>query len=158
MANYNMVRFDHVSGPGKGQELPMAASQAFARRGGKFVYISSAGTVTKVGGCGTSFRGWASVPKDTNNATNFWTSSSTANKDKVFVISGLEDIFEIPYYSAASASVNATDVGVALGIYDNDGVQSAATSCNTASECLIVTDYDTNENTVLVRIDPDFFA
>lgn len=156
MANYNQPRFDHVQGPGKGVELPVAASQAFARKGGKFVYISTAGAVTRVGDCGTSIRGWASIPKDAS-ATNFWTSSSTAKKDEIFVISGLEDIFEIPYYSA-SASVTASVVGNALGIYTDSGVQKAQEDCAAASECLIVTDYDTNENTVFVRIDPDCFV
>jgi len=155
MANYNQPKFEHVKGPGKGEQLPVAASQAFARRGGKFVYVSTAGAVTLVGDCGTSIRGWAVIPKDAS-ATNFWTSDSTAKEDEIYVISGLEDIFEIPYHNA-SASVNASVVGNALGIYNTGGVQKAQEDCAAASECLIVSDFDTNENTVWVRIKPGCF-
>jgi len=153
MANYNQIRFGHREGPGKGREYGVAASQAFARKGGKFVYMSTAGTVTLAGGCKESIFGWAEVPKDAS-ATNFWTSSATAHESKVFVIYGLEDVFEVPYYSA-SASVCASTLSVNLGIYSSGGVQMLATSCNTASECFSVVDYDKNENTVFVKIDPD---
>ena len=155
MANYNQIRFGHREGPGRGREYPMAASQGFARRGGKFVYLNSAGDVTKVSDCGSEILGWAEVPKDAT-ATNFWTSSATAKADKVFVIYGLEDVFEIPYYSA-SASVCGTTLQTALGIkaLGTGGIQMAQEDCTAASECLSVVDYDTNENTVYVKIDPD---
>lgn len=155
MANYNQIRFGHREGPGKGREYPVAASQTFARRGGKFVYLDSSGAVTIAGDCKDTLFGWAEVPKDAS-ATNFWTSSSTAKNDKVFVIYGLEDVFEIPYYNA-SASVSATVVAERLGIINSGvgGIQSAQKDCTAASECLSVVDFDANENTVYVKIDPD---
>jgi len=155
MANHNQIRFGHREGPGRGREYPVAASQAFARKGGKFVYLDSAGRVTVAGDCKEEIFGWAEVPKDAS-ATNFWTSSSTAGSDKVFVIYGLEDVFEIPYYNA-SASVSATVVAHKLGIKNTGvgGIQSAQEDCTAASECLSVVDVDANENTVYVKIDAD---
>lgn len=154
MANDNQPKFGQIEGDGKGKEYPVAASQAFARRGGKFVYLDSAGAVTIVGACGTSFKGWAVTPKDAA-ATNFWTSSATAKADSLFVISGLDNIYEIPYYTSGSASVDASVMSAALGIYMDSGVQKAQDDCTAASECLIPVDFNKKENTVLVKIDPD---
>jgi len=145
------IRYGHVEGPGKGKEYPMAASQAFHRRGGKFVY-AVAGDMTRCATAVAVVSGWAVTPKDAS-ATNFWTSSSTAGSDLVFVIQGLEDVFELPV-DEGNASLAASYFNRGAGLVINSaGVQVAKLGGVAASPVSIV-DIDTDNKTVRVKIKP----
>ena len=150
------IRFGHREGPGKGKEYPVAASQTFYRRGGKFVYLDASGAVCIKGSASTyatAIMGWAEIPKDAAGYS-YWTSSSTAKKDKVFVITPTDsDIFEMP---CRDTSLSASNIGkgAAIGF---DGVNSArvqkANTTNVASgEVLTIVGVDNDNDTVLVRV------
>lgn len=146
------LRYGHVEGPGKGKELPMAASQYFARRGGKFAYLSS-GRLTCNATITAAVAGWVVTPKDATGK-NAWMSSAG---DKCFCIRGLEDVFEMPAYEA-NASVNATAIGMS-GLPWNVGATYAMVQyCNIkpgkAASPLTIVDVDTVNRTVLVKIKP----
>ena len=149
------IKYGHREGPGKGKEYKVAADQYFHRRGGHFCYINAAGEVcvaTTVNAA-TDLMGWAEVPKDASGK-NSWKSSSG---DEVFVITGLENKFEIPN-DGSVASANATLVGKGAAITDSNAtytmVQKAQYKATTASCNLLIHDYDSDNNTLLVSIRP----
>ena len=157
------IKYGIREGEGHGKEYPVAATQYLQNRGGHFVHLVS-GAVTLCASGAVVVGGWADVPKQTAGQ-NSWASSSTAKKDKVFVITGLEDVFEMPYYGH-TASPNATLVGRNVGIINatTPGVNCtvSATSKQYAkgggaaltSSPLTVVDFDRVNKTVFVKIDP----
>lgn len=152
------VRYGHVEGPGKGREYELAASQYFHRLGGKFVYGSANGRVTMCASTNTKVRGWAVAGKHTSGYDS-WMSSSTAGNDKVFVIYGVDDVFEMPYHGTATVLL----IHKGLGILNATGTSTGETTIGyttkqyafygaaTASplECV---DVDTDNSTVKVKI------
>ena len=155
------IKFGHVEGPGHGREYKVAASQYFARRGGKFVYLVN-GAVTLCATNSSKVMGWAETPKDTSGQ-NSWASSSTAKKDKVFVITGIDDVFELPYNEAA-ASLDASLIGKGCGVVNatignNTGINRTAAAgtaqmakASITATPLTVVDVDTDNKTVRVKI------
>lgn len=149
------IRYGYREGAGKGKEYKIATDQYFHRLGGHFVYDNSAGEMvlatTNTGA--TPIVGWLQAPKDTSGY-NSWKSSSG---DKGFVITGLDNRFEIPVDKSV-ASANATLVG--KGAVTNttgttyDMKQQAAYKATAASCNLIIHDYDSDNQTVLVSIRP----
>lgn len=148
-------------GPGKGKEYPVAASQYFHRRGGHFVYVDSSGNVTLCrgydAGDGAGTRrvfGWAEVPKDAAGK-NSWKSSTTAAADKVFVITGLDNRFEVPLSVVPTATT--------LGKYGRVATYTTATYATrqriqptltaTLAE-FIIYDVDISASTALVGVNP----
>lgn len=101
------------AGKGHGREYPVAASQYFQRRGGHLVTMID-GAVTLAASCtghrGDGLVGWAEVPKDSVATTGYWSSSSTAKADKVFVITDIDAIYEMPY-NEQIASLTASLIG-----------------------------------------------
>lgn len=145
------IRFGHREGPGKGKEYPVAASQTFYRRGGKFVYLDSAGAVTLVNPTNaTQIFGWAEIPKDAAGQA-YWTSNSTAKVDKVFVITPTPgDVFELP---CADTSLSATSVGVAAAaVVIRSSIQKADIDNSASTNMLTVVGFDNDNDTVLVRV------
>ena len=162
------IRFDQREGTGKGREYPVAASQYFSRRGGKFVYLNLNGNVTMcasystVSGYGTcattnSIFGWANTPKDTAGY-NAWKSSSTAAVDKVFVDYDLGGVYEVPYLTSA-ASITATQVGLGAGLVIGGTTYTTIQYCQyfatAASCCLTIVDFDKDNQTAFVRVKPE---
>lgn len=154
------IRYGHREGPGKGREYEVSSGEYFARRGGKFVYQDGAG---KIKLCSTGYDysapattnavfGWAETPKDTSGKSS-WVSSSG---DKVFVIYGLEDVFELP---ATAANVAASWIGRGAKIYTTGAthamVQYAGLNTTLGSCCLNIVDVDTTNDTVFVKIKPE---
>lgn len=138
----------------QGEEYPVAASQYFQRRGGHLVTISG-GAVSLVASNnrGTGILGWAVVPKDTTGY-NYWVSSSTAKADKVFVITGLDAVFEMPF-DGHLASLTATLIGKGCDITCtplSTGLQKARIG-KVASPIEIV-GVDLTNKTVQVKIKP----
>lgn len=136
------LRYGWVEGRGHGREVPFAASQTLSRRGGKFVYMDAAGKATRCASSTYMVFGWAETPKDVSGQT-YWTSSAG---DKVFVIDGLDDVYEVP----AAATVDASWVGRGAEATVTASVQRVAIT-NSASP-LSVVGIDTDKNTAFVKI------
>ena len=154
------IKYRHVEGPGKGREYKVAADQYFGRRGGKFVYLAdSTGHVTAANANASQLFGWAVTPKDTSGK-NAWKSSSTAGADKVYVITGKDDRFEIPYKAGSSiSSCLATSLmGEACEIYVGGATYSTiqyadkVENPNASQAVLVVYDVDETNETVVVGI------
>ena len=78
------------------KKAPVAASQAFKRRSGHFVYLASNNVNIADSGT-TELWGWALVGKD-------WTSSSTAGADKITVDRHPLHVWEVPARDTFTAS------------------------------------------------------
>jgi len=133
MAN-DEIKYGIREGKGHGKEVPVAASQYFHRLGGGFVHLVS-GAVTLSASGTANIAGYVGAPKHVEG-TDSWVSNSTAKKDKVFVMTGLKDVFEIPYWGH-SASPNATLVGRNIGMFVCKA-NMGATEANTQT-CLLYT-------------------
>ena len=143
------------TGKGHGREYPVAANQYFQRRGGHLVTLVD-GAVTlsasKAALRGDGLAGWAEVPKDSVATTGYWKSSSTAKEDKVFVITDMDAIYEMPY-DGHTASLTASLIGRGCDLVCtplSTGLQKARIG-KVASPIYIV-DVDTDNLTVSVKI------
>lgn len=151
------IRYGWREGPGKGREYPVAASQYMHRLGGHFVALDSSGNATMAATGDTSVMGWAECPKDADGH-NSWKSSSTAGSDKVFVVTGLENVFEIPA-DETKASVNSTQIGAGAKIVQSGATYSrkqyAKSGCGDAASPLSIVDIDSTNKTYFVKIKPN---
>jgi len=158
------IKFGWNSGPGKGEEVPVAADQYFNRLGGRFVYMSAGNANLRLDATVTdaakTLFGWLEAPKD-DELESAWKSSSTAGKDKAFVIVGLEDKYWVPL-DLASASAAASLVGGFATLKHTGATyalkQKAYYIGTAASANLIIHDYDVDDDALLVSIKPDMFA
>lgn len=138
---------------GAGREYKVAADQYFQRRGGKFVTIAAG----KISLCASNNRGagvlgWANTPKDTAGQ-DYWKSSSTDGKDKVFVYTDLDMIYEMPYSS--STGLDASLLGRGLDIAATpltSAVQSAY--IGKVASPIVCVGIDKSASTVYVKIKP----
>jgi hypothetical protein len=145
------LKYGHVEGPGRGREYPTAASQTFYRRGGKFVVLR-AGNITLCASNAATIAGWAITPKDAEGYT-YWTSSATAEADKLFVIfPSSEDVFEMPHSEATV--VAASQIGWSARIKIESGVQYFEVVNTAASSVLNIVDVDSVNNTAFVKVNP----
>ena len=149
------IKYGHMEGPGRGKEIPVAASQYFSRLGGHFVYLN-AGNVTLNASATGIVAGWAEVPKDTAGY-NAWKSSATAETDKVFVITGLGDTFKLPI-DETNASLAASYLGQGACLMISGStyttIQSAKIGGNVAASPVSIVGVDVANKTVLVKIKP----
>ena len=148
------LRYGWREGDGKGREYPVAADQYFHRRGGKFVKLVS-GRVTLCASADTQIMGWAVTPKD-DEGKNAWKSSSTAGKDKVFVITNLDNVFACPV-DERTASIAESLIGRGAGLYNTGAtyatIQKVWLSSTNATPLSIV-DVDTDNKIAYVKIKP----
>jgi len=151
MANKE-IKFGLREGRGTGKEYPVAANQYFHNRGGRFVYLD-AGNVTLAASDTTTIMGWADAPKQASGY-QAWKSSSTAEKDKVFVVTNLDGVFELPWDNSLGASLAASLIGAGVGL-NNSGstytTKQLARYGATATPLKLV-DVDTENTTAFVRI------
>ena len=152
------LRYGQVEGSGHGREYPVAASQYFHRKGGKFVTISS-GNISLCASATTTSIGWADSPKHDAGADS-WLSSAVAGKDKLFVVNGLDAVFEIPYYTTVTTSLIGTNVGlINAGSAVIDGAVTASSmqmaKDGSSNEILQVVDVDIANQTIKVKIVPE---
>ena len=151
------IKFGHRSGPGHGKELPVAASQYFHNKGGHFVYLS-AGNVTLAASGSLKLAGWAEGRKEAAGY-KAWKSSGTAEDDTMFVITGVNDVYELPWYDSSGASLAASLVGLKTGLRLSGSTyttkQYATTYVNTTGSPLTIVDVDVTNKTVFVKINPD---
>jgi len=153
------IRAGHITGGGKGREYPVAASQYFARRGGKFCYLT-AGDITACATGTNAIMGWAQTPKDATSK-NAWKSSGTASNDKIFVITGLEDEFVLPV-NEGNASIAASHIGKGAGLVNAGSNATYAvmqeakigkgSSCGLQASPVVITDVDVINKMVKVKI------
>lgn len=144
-------------GKGHGREYSVAASQYFQRRGGHLVTMID-GAVTlaasKTALRGDGLLGWAQTPKDASGQ-NYWKSSATAKDDKMFVVTDLDAVYEMPF-NGHLASLNATLIGRGC-----DLVCTPLTSGNQMARIgkvaspIYIVDVDTDNLTVFVKIKPE---
>ena len=154
------IIYGHREGPGKGKEYPVHANIYFHRRGGHFVRVRD-GYATLCASGDAVTMGWAEVPKDTSGK-NSWKSSSTKGNDNVFVVNGLDDVFEMPC-NEGKASLAASYIGHGAAIVNNETtnatyarVQQAKIGGGATASTLTIVDVDTTNNTVFVKIKPAY--
>jgi hypothetical protein len=153
------IRYGWREGVGKGKEYPVAADQYFHRRGGHFVFDDDAGNMTLAtsNSATAGLVGWLQCPKDTAGY-NSWKSSSTAKGDSCFVITGLENKFEIPCNATTAV---ASYVGKGAQIVTTgttyDMIQQAVYNATPANCNLIIHDVDKTNKTALVSIKPSTY-
>ena len=148
------IRYGVREGSPHGKEIPAAADQYFHNRGGHFCYLV-AGNVTLCATGATVIGGWVNAPKQADGYSA-WKSSSTAEKDKVFVMTGVDTVFEMPY-DGGNASIAASLVGHGVGIVNAGSTYTTIQKAkygSTASPLTIV-DCDTINKTVFVKINPN---
>ena len=144
------VRYDHRKGPGKGIEVPCAHSY-FHRLGGGFVTIVSGNATLTTQG--DPVAGWVNAGRDANSGLK---DSVLVSAGKVFVITGLDDHFEIPV-NEASASLALTHVGQGADIIvanESTYLTKQYAKLGAAASPLVVTHVDVTNKTVHVRIKP----
>jgi hypothetical protein len=150
------IRYGLREGPGRGREIKLAADQYFHRRGGHFVYLAD-GAVTLCASPGALVAGWAESPKDTAGKSS-WKSSATAGDDKLFIITGLDNVFEIPA-DESKASCAASMIGEPAKIVETGAthsmIQKAKPGTTNTGSSLSIVDYDSTNKTYFVRIKPD---
>lgn len=152
------IIFGHREGPGKGREYPVGKNVYFHRRGGHFVWIAD-GYASLCATAHPNVMGWAEVPKDTDGKSS-WKSSSTKGTDKVFVITGLEDVFELPV-NEGKATLAASYIGHGAALIVNTttnatyaAVQQAKIGGGATASQLSIVDVDVTNKTVFVKIKP----
>lgn len=152
------LRYGQVEGSGHGREYPVAASQYFHRRGGKFVDIAS-GNISLCASDSASVFGWVDSPKHAAG-TDSYLSSSTAGKDKLFVVYDLDAVFEIPYYTTVTTSLIGDDMGIINMGTAGKNQSVTATSVQvgkvgSSNEVLQCVDVDIANQTVFVKVVPE---
>lgn len=148
------IRFGLREGPGKGREVPFAADVYVHRRGGKFVKLIL-GVASLCASGDTHIFGWAETPKDTAGYS-VWKSSSTAKADKVFVVYGNDNVFEMPV-NETKASLGASFIGIGVAIVETGAtytLKQQAKLDSTAASMLNIVDIDKANRTVFVKIKP----
>lgn len=153
------IRYGLVEGGGKGKEVPLAATQYFHRRGGKFVTLNTAGNAEAVT-TGTVVAGWLEVPKHTSGQDT-WVSSGTAKADHAFMIyADPDNVFELPASSTRTLSASAllgsarlVTTGATTSIRQQAQWITTAASISTDAVLTIV-DMDLTNNTVKVKVKP----
>jgi len=148
------IRYGHVEGPGKGREYKVKADQYISRRGGKFVYIDTDGLLNVNSSANnTKVMGWAVTPKDAAGY-NAWKSSSTDRGDNLFVIYGIDDVYEMPVH--ANSTLTATFIGMGAKIVEAGStyttIQYAYVGATAASPLSIVDIETDGTDRVYVKI------
>lgn len=163
------IKYGHREGLGKGKEYPVAANQYFHNQGGHFVYLAN-GNINLCGSAQAKVGGWADCRKQTAGY-NSWKSSSTAEADSLFVITGLDNAYELPWDGGSlGASLNASLIGAGVGLvflatltgeteFDQRqvvrGIQPDGSPAGPAATPLTIIGIDKTNYTVLVKISPD---
>jgi hypothetical protein len=155
----DVLKYGWVRGGRQGTEMMMARSYSYSRLGGAFV-TASGGFMKPVTVITEDIVGWAEVPRSAVPGTaDFWTTSTTAGKDKCLVIHDPTAIFGLPAAEAA-ASLTASLVGRHVcATFSGTGtsfVQKADANATTVvtSQMFFVTGVDTVGKIIYVRVNP----
>lgn len=141
------LKYGQVRGGNVGVSVPIAASQAFKARSGRFVYLNDSGHAVLCGDGANELFGHAEESERT--------SSSVAGSEKCKVVIDPTAVFRIPVLNGTFAI---TMVGKTCDLIDVGGVQGA--DLGTADDdVLIVVDGDVVGNKwVDVRVNPKEIA
>ena len=127
-------------------KAPVAASQAFKRRSGHFVYLSS--NNVNIADTGTTqLWGWALVGKD-------WTSSSTAGADKVTVDTNPYHVWEIPARDVFTAANLAAYIGDHCDLEISSVIQYVDNG-ESNEDTIVCIGGDVDEQTLYVHMNPN---
>lgn len=137
------LKYDWVSGGKSAIALPMAASQTFADRGGKFVDIAS-GYGECMDANSSYIFGWVETAGHDADHATYFTTSSTAGATVLNCIISSDAIFRMPvaYYSATyTVNYAYTLIGTARDIYlDTTSKVQFADLTNSTDDFLIILD------------------
>ena len=146
------VRYGHVDGPGHGREVSLSTVVYYHRVGGKFVYINH----NRASVCASGYNapaGWLETSK-CDAGKNGWTPVAG---DKAFMIyADAENEFELPAKEDV-ASLAASQIGLCFRIVNvgaTYATKQMAKVGNTTASPLLVTDVDTTNHTVKVKVHP----
>ena len=160
----DVLKYGWAYGGKQGQEMKCAKTQYFNRLGGAFVTASGATGVVKVTTASTDvIVGWAEVPRPSDAANDYWTSSSTVGKDKIHVITDPSAVFCMPVFED-TASLTASLVGRFLAASAAGAtttlIQKARAEATTtaANQQLFVVGVDMDNRNVYVRVNPHHVA
>jgi hypothetical protein len=156
------LKYGWVRGGRQGTEMPLTNSEYFHRLGGAFVTASSSsGHMVLATNVTERIVGWAEVPRAAvPGLVDFWQSSSTAGKDKVFVIHDPTAVYKMPV-SEAAASLSASLLGrYVTATWSGSGSTYKQLACTSAtavvtSQMFFVVGVDTDSTTgrcVYVRV------
>jgi len=157
------IQYGHVEGPGKGREYKVTKDCYIHRLGGKFVRLAK-GVATLCATGNKMVTGWA-VPHKYAEGKNAWKSSSTWRKDSIFVITGLDDVYELPCDEtiASLKNLNATYLGKGAHLTLGAGTTTATYgtlqkakigSANLNASPVYIVGYSVENHTVQVKIKP----
>jgi hypothetical protein len=163
----DVLKYGWVRGGRQGSEMKLAKSNSYNRLGGAFVCASGDTGVMKIAVAeGTdAVVGWAEVPRAAvPGVVDYWTSSSTIGKDKVFIVTDPTAVFRSPVYED-TASLTASMVGqMANIIISGSGttlkqmVDANATAATPAEAQFFVMGVDLVARSVDVRLNPHGLA
>lgn len=124
---------------------PIAASQVFNDRGGKFVKLDANDRVDIADDGDTQIEGWANAP--TGGGSSF-TSSATAGADMAEV-----DVSELSVYSVPANVDPANTRGETCDLVVTSNVQYAQVNAS-SEDVIVILDLDTDTDLVAVRMNP----
>jgi hypothetical protein len=126
----------------------------FHRLGGHFVKITE-GNATLCASGDAVVAGWAVTPKQTTGKQSWKGGGKEA--DSLFVIYGLEDVFELPV-NEGNASIAASWIGQGAGLVNSGAThamkQYAKIGGSVTASPVSIVDVDTDAKTVFVKIKP----
>jgi hypothetical protein len=128
--------------------MPIAASQAFKAKSGRFVTKDASGNYAISVAADTQIAGYVDCGD--------FTSSSTAAADKLPVIVDLNAIFEIPVDETITATSLKALIGKTCDLVVNSGIQQADIGAS-ATDVIKIVGGDVDEQTVYVMINPTKF-
>jgi hypothetical protein len=163
MADGEALKYGWVRGGRQGTEMMMARNYSYNRLGGAFV-TASGGFMKPVTAITENIVGWAEVPRAAVPGTSdFYTTNTTAGKDKCLVIHDPTAVFGLPAAEAA-ASLTASLVGRHVcATFSGSGtsfMQYADANATTivTSKMFFVTGVDTTNKIIYCRVDPVHYA
>ena len=127
-------------------KMPLAASQAFKRRSGQFMTLSSS-RAQKADSGDTEIWGWALIGKD-------WTSSSTAGADTVTICTDPFKVWEIPARDTFTATNLAAYIGDTCDLEIASDIQYADNGEST-EDVIVIVGGDVDEQTLYVHMNPN---
>ena len=147
------VQYGRIRGDDRGVlgDIPVAASQAFKARSGKFVKLDASKHADIAESGDSELFGWALVGGDT-------TSSSTAAATKVSVDTSVTSIFELPYDDTTVTEANLAELlGETCDLIVASDIQYADIG-ESNEDTIQILGYDFNRKTVYVRLNPNKLA
>ena len=158
-----MRAYGYVRGPSHdGLWVPVAASLKVYPAGGFWVYLDANGRVSLCLNATANVFGWAefptSLPAGSTAASNgYWTSSSTAGADKVFVHTNPNTVFAMPCTSGTVwAQARLGELLDITGVATADGSAQEANPGTNSTDILVAAGGDDNDTSVIyVRMNED---